>query len=134
MLWWILAHITITTMTFADFTEVIQKNPPSAHLCLGILLHAVQLFYIDFTLSAFFGKATKCYQILQIIEQYGLCRQSVPSASAYLLIETLDALGQVIMYHKTYVTFIYTHTKSNRGTYHVDTVVNEIILHTSSLL
>ena len=130
----ILADITISTTAIAGLTKVIQENASAANLRLGILLHTLQFFDIYVALPTFLGKLTQGDQVLQVIEEDGLRWQPISAATSYLLIETLYTLGQIVMNDKSDIALVNAHTKCNRGTDDMDTVVNEVILYLRTFL
>ena len=87
----------------------------------------------DLPLTTLIRKLPQGDNVLQVVEQNRLARQSITTATANLLIETLDALGQIIMNHKTHIAFVDSHTKGDCGTDDLHTVVLEIVLHLVTL-
>ena len=67
--------------------------------------------------------------VTDVVEQYSLTWQSVTTATPYFLIVILDALRQIIVHHKAHIALVDAHSEGNRGTDHLNAVVDEIFLH-----
>ena len=114
--------------------EIIQENAPSANVRLGVLPHALELIHVDVQLSALPGKFCELYNVGERIEQNGVGRSTIASGTSYLLIEALNALGQVIVYHPAHVAFVDAHAKGDSGANHLYLVVFELFLGHGTLL
>ena len=92
------------------------------------MLHALQFLDIHLLLSAFFSKTSECNNVGKTIEKHGVGRCSVASGSSYFLIETLDALGQVVVHNPAHVAFVDAHTEGDGGADHLYIVAFEGLL------
>ena len=110
------------------FPEITEQDTAAADVGFSILLHALQLLYIDALLSAFRSKFSKQDEVREGIEEQSVAGQSVPSGTAYFLIETLDAFGQIVVNDPSYITLVDAHAESDCGAYYLYTVIDEIIL------
>ena len=58
----------------------------------------------------------------------GVTGHPVSSGTAYLLIETFNAFGQIVMNHPAHIAFVNSHSEGDGGAYHLHAVVDEVVL------
>lgn len=114
--------------------EVVEQDSSSAYPRLGIFLHTFQFLHVHLFLSAFLRKGTQLDDVCHRVEQYRVGRSPIPSGSAYLLIETLNALGEVVVNDPSHISLVYTHAEGYGGAYHLHLVHLESFLHRSPFL
>ena len=129
----ILADVTVAAVVVCLFTEIVQEDPSPTDARFCILLHPSELLYVHILLSALFGKLRQLDDIRQGIEEHGVCWGTVSACTPDLLIETLDALGHIIMDHPSHITLIDTHAKGDGGTDHQQLVVLKLLLCPTAL-
>ena len=124
----ILAHVAVAAVVLGLFAEIIQQYPSPADGRFGILLHAFEFVHVDVLLSALSCKLRELYHIGQRIEQDGLGRSPVATGTPNLLVETLNALGHVVVNHPAHVLLVDAHTEGYRGANHLHEVLFEHFL------
>ena len=72
-----MTHIAITAAFIACLTKIVQQYASPTYLRLCILLHTLQFVEVDFLLSALIRKLPQGDNVLQVVEQNRLARQTV---------------------------------------------------------
>ena len=110
--------------------EVIEQQLPAALVGLGVSHGLTQQLTADLLLGNRFAlhELLQFLDILVAVIGYALAFLAVSSGPSRLLVITLDALGNVIMDHKTHVGLVYSHSEGDGGHNHV------YILHQEGIL
>ena len=103
------------------FAKIGQHKLAQTHRCMTIIDHSLQ--HISFNPLSFWWQITLTQNILMhchilpIVKQNTICRSSIPSSTACLLVITFHIPWHLVMDYIPYITFINTHAKRIGG-YH----------------
>ncbi|CCY15789.1 putative uncharacterized protein [Prevotella sp. CAG:755] len=120
------AYIAIAAIVLAHFAEIIEQYAATAHLGLRIFLHTAETLHVYLALPALPGKRGQLHDVCIVVEQESVGRQAVAPRTAYLLIEALDALRQVVVDDPPDVALVDTHAEGDGRHDDLDTVADEV--------
>ena len=125
---WIFTYIAIAAIVIHFLAEITQQDAPAADVGFAVPLHLFQFLQVHLALPALLGETSKHDQVAQRIEKQRVAPQAIPARPSDLLIIILDASRHVVMDDPAHVAFIDAHPESDRGAYHIHTVVDKVVL------
>ena len=122
--------IAISTILGHFFTEIVQQHTHTAQTWFGIRRRFEQKLLTDFLFRnrLAFHKFFQTKNVLIAIECDTLSFASVTAGTTCFLIIAFERFWYIIMYDKTHIGFVYTHTERNGSHNHIDFLHQKHIL------
>ena len=127
----VVVHFRTFSVFFVEFlAEIMQQVFTSGHRCFGICHHVLQQCgsYLLFGKGLADEEFFHLFDVLVAVKCQTVAFAAVASCAAGFLIVALKALGYVMVYNETHVRFVYAHSESYGGNYHVHIFHKECIL------